>query len=193
MNLLTFPPVCLPSQGQSFGGMDGVVAGNSQSPKIQEIYQRYDFLSPESLGFVVGITSLGICTKIRFYGTHFSYHLEIHVAFSFSGWGHSEESAHHSTEILRDVKVVFCHRPNSLNLLPHQVPIATKSACEKNVEENGHSFDQNTVCAGGNGKGTCQVFKGTLLFLLFFSCKNPTYSGPFPHEFFRFYQPQKEK
>ena len=29
VNLLAFPPVCLPSQGQSFSGMDGVVAGNS--------------------------------------------------------------------------------------------------------------------------------------------------------------------
>ena len=147
--------------------------------KIQEIYQRYDFLSPQSLGFVVWITSLGICTKIRFYGTHFSYHLEIHVASSFSGWGHSEESAHHSIEILRDVKVVFCHRPiNSLNVLPHQVPIATKSACKKNVEENGHSFDPNTVCAGGNGKGTCKVFKGTLLFNVIFFLQESNLHGP---------------
>ena len=161
--------------------------------KVQEIYQRYDFLSPESRGLVVGITSLGICTKIRFYGTHFSYHLEIHGTFSFSGWGHSEESAHHNTEILRDAKVVFCQRPNSLNLLPHQVPIATKSGCKKNVEENGHSFDQNTVCAGSNGKGTCQVFKGTLLFLLFFSCKNPTYSGPSPMNFSDFINNKRKK
>ena len=119
---------------------------------------------PHDNGFVVGITSLGICTKIRFYGTHFSYHLDIHVAFSFSGWGHSEESAHHSTEILRDVKVVFCHRPiNSLNVLPHQVPIATKSACKKNVEENGQSFNPKTVCAGGNGRFTAKC-RTTVLF-----------------------------
>ena len=87
----------------------------------------------------------------------------------------------------------FCHRPNSLNLLPHQVPIATKSACEKNVEENGHSFDQNTVCAGGNGKGTCQVFKGTLLFLLFSSCKNPTCSGPSSINFSDFINNKRKK
>ena len=143
--------------------------------KDLEIYQRYDFLSLESLGFVVGITSLGICTKILFYGTH---HQEIQGAFSFSGWGHSEESAHHSIEILRDVKVVFCHRPiNSLNVLPHQVPIATKSACKKNVEESGHSFDPNTVCAGGNGKGTCKVFKGTLLFNVIFFLQESNLHG----------------
>ena len=52
----------------------------------------------------------------------------------------------------------FSLRPNSLNVLPYQVPIATRSACKKNVEENGLVFDANTVCAGGNGKGTCQVF-----------------------------------
>ena len=66
-------------------------------------------------------------------------------------------------------RLFFCHRAiNSLNVLPHQVPIATKSACEKNVEENGHSFDPTTVCAGGNGKGTCQVYKGKLLFNVIF-------------------------
>ena len=31
--------------------------------EIQEIYQRYDLLSPESLGLVVGIKSLRICTN----------------------------------------------------------------------------------------------------------------------------------
>ena len=68
-------------------------------------------------------------------------------------------SAYHNTEILRDVKVSFFDdRPDLLNVLPHQVPIATRSACKKNVEENGLVFDANTVCAGGNGKGTCQVF-----------------------------------
>ena len=27
MDLFNFPPVCLPAQGQNFGGSDGVIAG----------------------------------------------------------------------------------------------------------------------------------------------------------------------
>ena len=75
-------------------------------------------------------------------------------------------------------RLFFRHRPiDSLNVLPHQVPIATKSACEKNMKENGHSFDPNTVCAGGNGKGTCKVFKGTLLFNIIFFLQESNLHG----------------
>ena len=31
VNLFDFPPVCLPFNGQSFGGMDGIVAGEVMS------------------------------------------------------------------------------------------------------------------------------------------------------------------
>ena len=31
VNLFDFPPVCLPLNGQSFGGMDGIVAGEVMS------------------------------------------------------------------------------------------------------------------------------------------------------------------
>ena len=32
MDLLAFPPVCLPTLGQSFSGLDGIVAGEVHVP-----------------------------------------------------------------------------------------------------------------------------------------------------------------
>ena len=86
--------------------------------EIQEIYQRFDFLSPESLGFVVGITSLGICTKKRFYGTHFSYHLDM-LPFPFQD-GDIQKKVHITAQKFFEMsRLFFCHRPiNSLNVLP---------------------------------------------------------------------------
>ena len=50
-----------------------------------------------------------------------------------------------------------------------QVPIFDERECRANVEENGENFSEGLLCAGGNKKGSCQVFPFAHRYEIWFS------------------------
>ena len=122
----------------------------------------------------------------------FIYHLRIHGAFIFQDGEIQKGVDIIAQKFFETLRLFFVIDPIDSMYFP-QVPIATKSACQKNIEENEHSFDPNIVCAGRNGKGTCQVIKGTLLLTFVFLLQESNLHEALPHQFVRFYQQQKKK
>ena len=117
VDLLTFPPVCLPSEGDNFDGSDGVVAGSQ-------------FLFA---GFFVSF----LFSKDGVWQSHMvTFLLKF---FMMSRWGFH--------------LMLF----SFLNSYCKQIPIIGKADCEKNMEENGNTFTEGLLCAGGNRKGSCKV------------------------------------
>ena len=117
VDLLTFSPVCLPSEGDNFDGSDGVVAGSQ-------------FLFA---GFFVSF----LFSKDGVWQSHMvTFLLKF---FMMSRWGFH--------------LMLF----SFLNSYCKQIPIIGKADCEKNMEENGNTFTEGLLCAGGNRKGSCKV------------------------------------
>ena len=117
VDLLTFSPVCLPSEGDNFEGSDGVVAGSQ-------------FLFA---GFFVSF----LFSKDGVWQSHMvTFLLKF---FMMSRWGFH--------------LMLF----SFLNSYCKQIPIIGKADCEKNMEENGNTFTEGLLCAGGNRKGSCKV------------------------------------
>ena len=142
VDLFNFPPVCLPAQGQNFGGSDGVIAG---------MMFRFEGLKEVLLGgppFLWRTWSILPCNAVRRMGTCKWGCYRWMVLLWCSSRSQGCKSSLYS-----------CFEPH---VCLSQVPIITKADCMKNMEENGLGFIEGVLCAGGNTNGTCQVWKEDL-------------------------------
>ena len=127
VDLLAFPPVCLPSLGQSFAGSDGIVAGENH------------ILVETLLNCVLG--RLGPDRNwLHFWRTQRNQGV-IFYLFLLS-WNTF------AAKIILEFCNLYIHSVSS------QVLIFGESECQANVEENGLDFSQGMLCAE---EGTCHV------------------------------------
>ena len=129
VDLLAFPPVCLPSLGQSFAGSDGIVAGEENHIQV------------ETLLNCVLVLGWGL-TETDFTSDALK---EIKVGsfiFFLLSWNTF------AAKIILEFCNLYIHSVSS------QVLIFGESECLANVEENGLDFSQGMLCAE---EGTCHV------------------------------------